>query len=261
MTGPEINDVTFDFTGKTALVTGATKGIGRDIALAFARTGANVCVTGRNSAELDSLRNEIEAMGVECYAYCADLSDRKECAQMAQSFVASNGGIDILVNNAGISFPETISNLDIVHWDTTLNVNVRAAAIISKIVAPSMVSRGGGCIVNISSNAGTAGIEEHAAYCASKFGLHGLSKVMALEFGPQNIRVNTVAPTVVLTPMGTQVWGDPKKADPVKRQIPLGRFAYPVEVTYPVLFLASDAAAMIHGAVLLIDGGTDARLY
>jgi NAD(P)-dependent dehydrogenase (short-subunit alcohol dehydrogenase family) len=179
---------------------------------------------------------------------------------MAGHFMEA-GGADILVNCAGLSFPETLEKLDVNHWDTTLNVNLRSAAIVSKIMVEGMKRRGGGCIINISSNAGIAGIEEHAAYCASKFGLHGLTKVMALEFGPLNIRVNTVAPTVVLTPMGVQVWGDPVKAAPVKKQIPLGRFAQPSEVSDPVLFLASDGASMIHGAVLLIDGGADARLY
>ena len=118
-----------------------------------------------------------------------------------------------------------------------------------------------GVIVNISSNACTAGIEEHAAYCASKFGLDGLTKVMAVELGPLGIRVNAVAPTVVLTPMGDQVWGDPVKAAPVKARIPLGRFALPGEVCELVLFLASDAASMIHGETLLVDGGVHAKLY
>jgi NAD(P)-dependent dehydrogenase (short-subunit alcohol dehydrogenase family) len=261
MTGEGSQNVHFDFAGRTVMVTGASKGIGRDVALAFAGCGARVCATARNGAELETLAAEIAELGSVCLTYRADLSNRDECEAVARHFVAETGGIDILVNNAGLSFPETLEDLDVGHWDTTLNVNLRAAAIISKVVGPDMARRGGGCIVNVSSNAGTAGIEEHAAYCASKFGLHGLAKVMALEFGPGNVRVNTVAPTVVLTPMGQQVWGDPAKADPVKKQIPLGRFAWPVEITYPILFLASDAASMIHGAVLLIDGGTDARLY
>jgi NAD(P)-dependent dehydrogenase (short-subunit alcohol dehydrogenase family) len=116
-------------------------------------------------------------------------------------------------------------------------------------------------VLNISSNACMAGIEEHAAYCASKFGLDGLTKVMAVELGPLGIRVNALAPTVVLTPMGDQVWGDPAKAAPVKAKIPLGRFVLPGEVCELALFLASDAAAMIHGETILIDGGVNARLY
>jgi NAD(P)-dependent dehydrogenase (short-subunit alcohol dehydrogenase family) len=180
---------------------------------------------------------------------------------MAEHFVRIFPVIDILVNNAGLSYPEKLVDLDIGHWDTTLAVNLRAPAIIAKVIGRQMIAQGHGAIINISSNACLAGIAEHAAYCASKFGLDGLTKVMAVELGPHNIRVNAVAPTVVLTPMGAQVWGDPKKADPVKAKIPLGRFAYPKEVSSAVLFLASEAASMIHGETLIIDGGVNAKLY
>jgi len=253
-------NITFDYTGRKVLVTGATKGIGRDIALAFAKAGATVAATGRNQSELESLSAEIAAVGGTCKTWVADLADASACTKMAEAVVATLG-VDILVNNAGISFPEPIIDLDVAHWDTTLAVNLRAPALITKVVAKSMMAKGSGAIINISSNACMAGIDEHAAYCASKFGLDGLTKVMAVELGPHGIRVNAVAPTVVLTPMGTQVWGDATKADPVKAKIPLGRFLEPKEVTDVVLFLSSDAASMIHGETILIDGGVNARLY
>jgi NAD(P)-dependent dehydrogenase (short-subunit alcohol dehydrogenase family) len=132
---------------------------------------------------------------------------------------------------------------------------------VTKVVARDMTQRSRGTIVNVSSNACMAGIDEHAAYCASKFGLDGLTKVMSVELGRYNIRVNAVAPTVVLTPMGARVWGDRAKADPVRAKIPLGRFVYPGEVTSVVLFLASEASSMTHGETILIDGGVNARLY
>jgi NAD(P)-dependent dehydrogenase (short-subunit alcohol dehydrogenase family) len=253
--------VAFDFTGMNVLVTGATKGIGRDIALAFARAGSTVTATGRNGAELASLAAEIRATGGRCETFAADLADAAACTTMAEAVVQALGHVDILVNNAGISFPERLVDLSVEHWDTTLAVNLRAPALITSIVARNMMSRSRGSIINISSNACMAGIDEHAAYCASKFGLDGLTKVMAVELGPHGIRVNAVAPTVVLTPMGTQVWGEAAKADPVKAKIPLGRFLEPREVTDVVLFLASDAAAMIHGETILIDGGVNAKLY
>jgi len=251
----------YDFKGRTAVVTGATKGIGRDISLALARAGASLGLTGRNRRELEEVAAEARAAGVRCETRPADLASAQECLDMAAHFAALFPRIDILVNNAGLSFPEKLVDLEVGHWDTTLAVNLRAPALISKVIARKMIAAGGGTIINIASNACLAGIEEHAAYCASKFGLNGLTKVMAVELGPHHIRVNAIAPTVVLTPMGTQVWGDPQKADPLKAKIPLGRFAQPREVTAAVLFLASEGAGMIHGETLIIDGGVNAKLY
>lgn len=251
----------FDFSGMNAIVTGATKGIGRDIALALAAAGCRVGATGRDRAELDSLAAEIGAAGGACLCFAADLASAADCTALAEFFCSQFKRVDLLVNNAGISFPESLVDLDVGHWDRTLAVNLRAPALITKVVAKNMMAAGSGAIVNISSNACMAGIEEHSAYCASKFGLDGLTKVMAVELGPHGIRVNAVAPTVVLTPMGTQVWGDETKAAPVKARIPLGRFALPREVTGAVLFLASEAASMIHGETILIDGGVNAKLY
>jgi len=260
MGAKEVTNVIYKFTGKTILVTGASNGIGRDVAMAFARAGGTICAADINEKGLNTLVEEISALGVKCYTFQVDLSDSDACVKMAQHFAKKMDRIDILVNNAGLSFPETLVNLDIAHWNLTLNVNLRAPAIITKIIGAKMIEQGGGAIVNVASNAGISGIEEHAAYCASKFGIIGLAKVMAIELGPHNIRVNSVAPTVVLTPMGQQVWSDPKKSDPVKRKIPLGRFAWPAEVSNTILFLASDAATMIHGDVVLIDGGADASI-
>lgn len=250
-----------EFRGKTAIITGATKGIGRDIAITFARAGCNVGITGRNEAELQEVADEACALGVICRTFKADLAYAGDCLRMARHFATCFPVIDILVNNAGLSFPEKLVDLDIDHWDITLAVNLRAPALIGKVIAGKMIEQGHGVIINVSSNAGLGGIEEHAAYCASKFGLNGLTKVMAIELGPHNIRVNAIAPTVTLTPMATQVWGDPNKSDPVKAKIPLGRFAHPSEVTSAVFFLASEGAGMIHGEILVIDGGANARLY
>jgi len=254
-------DTIYDFKGKTAIVTGATKGIGRDVALSFARAGCALGITGRNEKDLGEVAAEARTAGVRCEIRKADLSVADECMAMAEHFASLFPVIDILVNDAGVSFPEKLVDLDVGHWDTTLAVNLRAPALITKVIAPKMIAQGHGAIVNVSSNASVAGIEEHAAYCASKFGLDGLTKVMAVELGPLGIRVNAIAPTVVLTPMGAQVWGDPKKADPVKAKIPLGRFALPKEITAAVFFLVSEGAGMIHGETLIIDGGVNAKLY
>ena len=254
-------NINFSFKDKYVLVTGATKGIGRDILLAFAEAGATVGATGRNAKDLIDVSKEAGYLGGECLTCQADLSLVDDCISMADFFLGKFPRVDVLVNNAGISFPERLEDIDISHWDKTLNVNLRAPMILSRQFSRRMAEERAGVIINVSSNASVGGIEEHAAYCASKFGLDGLTKVMAVELGPLNIRVNAVAPTVVLTPMGTQVWGDEVKAAPVKAKIPIGRFVYPREVTNTVLFLASEEAAMIHGETVLIDGGANARLY
>src|SRR6056297_714818 len=247
--------VTYDFTGRRAIVTGATRGIGRTIALELARSGCAIAATGRDRLALDSLAAEVEGFGVGCETLVADLSVASEAIAMAEHFVGEDRICDILVNNAGINHLERLVDLDVDHWDDVLNVNLRAPALISSVVARHMISRRSGAIVNVSSLSGVRGLDEHAAYCASKFGMQGLTQAMAVELGPHNVRVNAVGPTVVLTPLGIEAWGDPAKADPMKARIPLGRFATVEEVSNAVLFLASDAASMIHGQILLVDGG------
>lgn len=254
-----MGNIKYDFSGKRALVTGATKGLGREIALKFAEAGCDIAATGRDQGELDSLANEVSAMGRRCEIMKADLASTEETLRMAEHFLEVMQPLDILVNNAGVALLENVVNLDPEHWDTVLNVNLRAPALISKAVASHMIANGEGVIVNVSSAAGVTGLKEHAAYCASKFGLVGLSQVMALELGPHNIRVNVVAPTVVMTEMGIKVWSDPAKSKPMLAKIPLNRFAQPVNIADAVMFLASDEASMINGVVLCVDGGYTAQ--
>ena len=254
-----MGNIKYDFSGKRALVTGATKGLGREIALKFAEAGCDIAATGRDQGELDSLANEVSVMGRRCEIMKADLASTKETLRMAEHFLEVMRPLDILVNNAGVALLESVVNLDPQHWDTVLNVNLRAPALISKAVANHMIANGQGVIVNVSSAAGVTGLKEHAAYCASKFGLVGLSQVMALELGPHNIRVNVVAPTVVMTEMGIKVWSDPAKSEPMLAKIPLNRFAQPVNIADAVMFLASEEASMINGVVLCVDGGYTAQ--
>ena len=158
---------------------------------------------------------------------------------------------------AGTTYLAELIDLDFENWDRVLNVNLRAPAVISKLVVREMVKRKRGVVVNVSSSAGEGGVLQHAAYCASK---HGLTRVMAMELGPHKIRVNAVAPTITLTPLGRKVWGDPVKSKPMLDRIPLGRFAEPEDIAHAVLFLASDQASMIHGEVLFVDGGMNVSI-
>jgi L-xylulose reductase len=238
-------DIRFD--GKRALVTGAGKGIGREIAIQLAKSGAEVVALSRTQDDLDSLQAEIP-----CTALLADIGD----AASALAAVERAGDIDLLVNNAGVAIIEPFLETTLDHWDTTLNINLRGAFVVGQAVAKGIVARGaGGSIVNLSSQASQAALPGHTAYCASKAGLDHLTRMMALELGPYNIRVNAVNPTVILTPMGEKVWGDPVKGAPMLAKIPLGRFGRPIHVSDAVLYLLSDKADMITGATLPVDGG------
>ena len=238
-------DIRFD--GKRILVTGAGKGIGRDIARLLTACGAQVVALSRTQADLDSLAGE-----VNCETITVDIGD----ANQARSAAAQAGVVHMLVNNAGISIPESFLDTSPDSFDQTMAVNVRGSMIVSQVVARGMIDRGlGGAIVNVSSQASQASLADHTAYCASKGALDQLTRVMALELGPHNIRVNAVNPTVTMTPMGKMAWSDPARSGPMLAKIPLGRFADPIDVAHAVAFLLSEQADMIHGATLPVDGG------
>jgi NAD(P)-dependent dehydrogenase (short-subunit alcohol dehydrogenase family) len=236
--------------GKRALVTGAGKGIGREIAAVLTRCGAEVVAVSRTKEDLDSLAREIA-----CRTITADLADARQAVRAAEQAL-QGGPIHCLVNNAGISIPQPLLDTSVEAFDRTMAVNVRAVMLITQVIARDMIRRGdGGAVVNLSSQASMIGIRDHAAYCASKGALDQLTRVMALELGPHQIRVNAVNPTVTLTPMGEMAWGDPKKSGPMLARIPLGRFAKPLHVANAVAYLLSNQSDMIHGAVLPVDGG------
>uniref|UniRef100_A0A6B2LG63 L-xylulose reductase n=1 Tax=Arcella intermedia TaxID=1963864 RepID=A0A6B2LG63_9EUKA len=235
------------------MVTGAGKGIGRQISLDLAKNGAFVVAISRSTEDLKSLQEQIQQMGKTCKMIQADLGNVEECKRAATE--AAQLDIDLLVNNAGISKMGLLVDLTVEDWDAVLNVNLRAVFIISQIISKGMIKRRKGAIVNISSQASSVGLEKHSSYCASKGALDQLTRVMSLELGKHNIRVNAVNPTVVLTDMGKTAWSDPKRSGPMLAQIPLGRFAEPSDVSEAVLFLLSPKASMINGITLPIDGG------
>lgn len=236
-----------DFTGKRALVTGAGKGIGRETAKLLAARGAEVIALSRAPADLESLQAEIG-----CATIAVDLADRD--ATVAQ--VRAALPVQLLVNNAGITSLESIVNARPESVQLVFDVNMMAPLFITQVVARDLIARGEpGAIVNVSSLAAQVGIPDHVAYCASKAGLDAMTRVMALEFGPHRIRVNSVNPTVTLTPMAERAWSDPAKAGKMLARIPLGRFVQPAEVAETICFLLSDAAAMVNGVALNVDGG------
>jgi NAD(P)-dependent dehydrogenase (short-subunit alcohol dehydrogenase family) len=256
-TAPQRSPGTMRLDGRRALVTGATKGIGADIARALAAAGARLVLSGRDDEALSRAATQLQdEFDVEVRWAAADLAHREGPATLARLAGEAFAGLDILVNNAGISHTEPVVDTHPELFDETLAVNLRAPALLAAAVGAQMVAQGtGGAIVTVASAAALAPLPDHYAYCASKAGLIMATKVLARELGPYGIRANSVCPTVVLTEMGQRVWGEPAKAQPMLDRIPLGRFALPHEVAEAVVWLCSDAASMVNGVDLAVDGG------
>lgn len=234
--------------GRRALVTGAGKGIGRDTVKALHAAGVQVVSVSRTQSDLDSLVRECP--GVE--PVCVDLGDW----EATERALGNVGPVDLLVNNAAVALLQPFLEVTKEAIDTSFGVNLRAVIQVSQIVARGMIARGApGAIVNVSSQASQRAITDHSVYCSTKGAMDMLTKVMALELGPHNIRVNAVNPTVVMTAMGQIYWSDPQKAKTLLDRIPLGRFAEVSEVVDIILFLLSDRSSMTTGSSVLVDGG------
>jgi NAD(P)-dependent dehydrogenase (short-subunit alcohol dehydrogenase family) len=241
--------------GKTALVTGATKGIGIETCKVLADAGADIAAVGRDADGLKEVKTAVEALGRRCVAISADMATVDGPAHAAKEALKSFGHIDILVNNAGIALIDMLLDVKVEDWDRTMAVNLRAPMLLAKALVPGMIKKKAGKIINVSSQAGVVALEAHGAYAAAKGGLNMLTKIMTVEWAKYNIQSNAVCPTVILTPMGEQVWGQPEKGDPMKAKIPAARFGKPIEVADLILFLASPASDLITGQDILIDGG------
>lgn len=251
--------VEIDLSGRNTLVTGAGKGIGREIAIELARAGADVFGVSRTESDLLSLGEEIASFGVRYGHAVADMRERGTPERVATEAEGQLGDLDVLVNNVGIAENNPSEDVTVEQWDATMETNTRGVFFLSQAIGRGMLQRGSGRIINVSSQAGVVALEAHAAYGASKAALNMITKVLALEWAGRGVTVNAVAPTVILTPMGERVWGDPVKAQPMLDQIPLGRFGRPADVASVVAFLASDLASLINGAIIPIDGGYTAH--
>ncbi len=245
----------FSLAGKRALVTGASKGIGLEICRVLADAGADIVAVARDRAGLADAMTGVAAQGRRCLTVVADMATVEGPKAAARAALDAWGGIDILVNNAGIARVEPLLTMSVEDWDIVQAVNLRAPFLLAQALAPGMIQRRAGKIVNVSSQTSNVALVDHGAYAASKNGLNALTKVMTAEWAQFNVQSNAVCPTVILTPMGEQVWGDPAKGDPMKAKIPLGRFGKPIEVADLVLFLSSAASDMITGETIYIDGG------
>jgi NAD(P)-dependent dehydrogenase (short-subunit alcohol dehydrogenase family) len=245
----------FSLTGKKALVTGASKGIGQEICRVLADAGADIAAVARDRQGLGDVAAVVHGMGRRCLTIEADLATVQGPQAAARTALEAWGVVDILVNNAGVTAIESILEAKVESWDRIMAVNLRAPFLLAQALAPKMIEQRAGKIVNVSSQTSTVALDKHAAYMASKNGLNALTKAMTAEWAKYNIQSNAVCPTVIMTPMGEMVWGDPRVGDPMRAKIPLGRFGKPVEIADLVLFLASPASDLITGQTIFADGG------
>ncbi|HTR68530.1 MAG TPA: 3-oxoacyl-[acyl-carrier-protein] reductase [Terriglobales bacterium] len=240
-------------SGRVALVTGASQGIGRACALRLAKDGAALAVAARNQEKLNELVNEITAAGGKAAAFSVDVGDEEQIKTAVKSALSQFGKIDILVNNAGITRDQLVMRMKRADWDSVLNTNLTSAYLCIQQVISSMLKQRWGRIVNVSSIFGQMGQAGQANYAASKAGLIGLTMAIAREVGSRNITCNAIAPGFIETAM-TSVLSEEFKQNAVK-MIPLGRVGTPDDVASAVAFLASDEAAYITGHVLNVNGG------
>ena len=248
-------DMTFPLKGKVAVITGGASGIGRAIAEAFASKGVTVAVA---DLQMDAAKDFAKELGNNSSAHLCDVTSVESIANAVSGIYALYSKVDILVNSAGIVALAPAEKLEKSAWDITIAVNLSGTFFMSQEVGKRMLDQGSGKIINLASQAGSISLHDHAAYCASKFGVIGVTKVLASEWANRGVTVNSISPTVVLTELGKKAW-DGEKGDALKKLIPTGRFALPEEIAATAVFLASDGANMINGADILVDGGYTIR--
>jgi len=250
----------YNLKNKYALVTGAGKGLGKACSIALAEAGSNLIIISRTKKDLDSVSKIVKKFKVKCKSYVCDVTNYNEI----KSIINKQSRIDILVNNAGNNIPEHFTQVKTKNMEYLVKVNTIAAFNIAQLCALKMIKlknrkKVGASIINMSSQMGHVGGPIRSVYNMNKWGLEGLTRGMAIDLAKYNIRVNTVAPTFVVTPMTKKFLKNKKFRKETLNNIPLGRFAEMSEIASTVVFLASDAASMIHGTSLLIDGGWTAK--
>ena len=248
--------------GKVALITGGGTGIGRAIALAFAREGAKVAVAGRRKEKLDETLRELEKQGSAGLAIACDVSQAKDAERAVRETAKEFGAMNVLVNNAGVLHVSTIEAMSEDDWDRVMTINLKGPFLMCRAALPEFRKAGGGAIVNVGSVLGLIGMKDRAAYCASKGGVTLLTKAIALDHAHENVRVNCICPSIVETELvkGLFSGSDGGKATRKARieQIPLGRMGRPEDVAEMAVFLASEESSWLTGAAVPLDGGLSA---
>lgn len=245
----------FRLDDKAALVTGAGRGIGRDVARALAGAGAMVAAGVRDLSDAKELINDVEAAGGRAMAVELDVTDLPQIENAMAEVLEQFGRLDILVNNAGVGANHPATEVTESAWDEMMDVNLKGLFFCCQVAGRVMLEQGSGRIINMSSQAGVVGIRDHAVYSASKGGVNLLTKVLALEWSDRGVTVNAVAPTFVHTPGTAERLDDPDYLGEVLDRLPIGRVGTTTDVAGAVIYLASPAGSLVTGQVLLVDGG------
>lgn len=249
----------FSLAGRVVMVTGASRGIGRGLVDALAAAGATVAVTARSADEATAAAAEVSAAGGAASGHALDVTDIAAIGRTVDQVVAQHGRLDVLVANAGLGANHPALAVTEADWDELMDVNARGLFFTCQAAGRVMVAQGHGRIVAISSQASVVGIRDHAVYCASKGAVNQLVRVLALEWGALGVTVNAVAPTFIHTPGTAERLDDPAYLKGVVDRIPMGKVGAIADVAGAVVYLASDAAAMVNGTVLMVDGGWTAQ--
>jgi 2-deoxy-D-gluconate 3-dehydrogenase len=245
----------FSLQGKVAIVTGAAQGIGREIALGFAKYGADIVAIDLTDEKLLTLKKDIEAQKRRCMVITADLVHNDQIDHMVETVVKEMGKIDILANIAGVNVHKAAEEMTEKDWDFVLDINLKALFFCCQAVGKVMLRQGSGRIINMSSSFGIVGFGGRTAYAASKAAVSNLTKTLALEWSAKGINVNAIAPGPVWTEASHQLFSDPEFYSNLLKKVPINRTAKPVEIVGPAIFLASEAASFVTGETLLVDGG------
>jgi len=245
----------FDLSGKTAMVTGSTRGLGEVAAMALAGAGADVAVCGRSKADLDRVSGAIKDLGRNSAGFSLDVTSKDKVHEGVDQILDHFGKVDILVNNAGINHRVPVLEFPEEAWDLVLNTNLKGYFLVAQAVVPQMLERGYGKVINISSILGTVALPNQLAYASSKGGVDQMTKVMALEWAKEGVRVNAIGPTYFETELVAQLRNDPERFNFINERTPMGRWGYPPELAGIVIFLAAPASDFITGQTMYIDGG------